>query len=789
MTGSPEYDTPTKQAARPASLDSGVKIPNITLSERIGRGGYGAVYVGEHHILHTKVAVKVLNANPGDVHWTSRFQREAKALSKLSHPGIVKVLSFSLLENSHAAMVMEFVEGTNLQDLIDQGGALSAERSVNICKQLCDAVGYAHGLGIVHRDIKPSNIVITSDDRVKLLDFGIAKLFADETAAENVMAQKLTATGQFMGTPAFMSPEQCQGKQASPSSDIYALAGVLFFMLVGKPVFAGNSDAEIMLKHCDSAPELVQLDLPGDLISILAKALQKEPNNRFSSCEMFSRALADAALDKPQPKSKNQALRFIAVILAVCALIGILGTAYVSRTQQEQVKEARKKEVQRFKALVAPIDDAQIIGPKLKEAIEIELPSDSRYLKLKPLEILSTINMDELPKYSREMLAIVEAPAFSTAPISAADRLHYRIRALLNSADANVSDREAFNTYVERAEKLLSPTKTKSYLNLIGDRLLLFALRADRLRADKQFEAAQRVEQPVYDQLSTAKLTSEQIWDFANRGLRSCVSNSAPAEFSKLHRKELESYIFRSTGDTGTQACVLAGLIGNALSSRPQEVLDFARRFSQSTQYKDNHNNPIFAWTLVELYRLSIGRENVDLKYCTSDEITFLKRSVSELLPKQTNADKTDGLIFLASMLVRHTGLTSGLDAAARELDKYLACCPQGDIWKLRMIAIFDLKSVDVFNQSKSFFAERNKSFEDELKLAGACTDPSVAGLNKDQYKYYLQSSLECQAYAIKSLGISSAQKRIMMDSWKNLVVQWFTPVEVDNFDHVKDMK
>jgi serine/threonine-protein kinase len=244
----------------------------------------GVVYEAEHELMGKKAAVKLLlpelSANQEIV---GRFFNEAKAATKIQHPGIVDVYDFGYHASGHAYIVMEFLQGESLTALLKKG--LQFGRTVDIAWQLASALGAAHKRGIVHRDVKPDNIFVVPDpatptgDRVKVLDFGIAKLTSDDNVSMK------TRTGTVMGTPVYMSPEQCRGSgEIDHRSDIYAMGCIMYEMACGQPPFVRNGFGELITAHIIEEPEMISAinpSVPGAFEAIVMKTLEKDPAARY----------------------------------------------------------------------------------------------------------------------------------------------------------------------------------------------------------------------------------------------------------------------------------------------------------------------------------------------------------------------------------------------------------------------------------------------------------------------------------------------------------------------------
>lgn len=252
----------------------------------IGRGGMSVVYKAKHRLMKRVVALKVLTAN--DPYSIKRFQLEAQLAANLSHPNIVTVYDFGLAEDTRPYLSMDFVEGRTLSAAIAAEGPMPVHRALPLFIQACDALAYAHGTGVIHRDLKPSNFMlvrINRDERIKLLDFGIAKQL--ECTEE---MQQLTASGQVFGSPLYMSPEQCLGQKLDTRGDIYSLGCVMYEVLSGRPPFVGKSPLDTMQLHVkEDAKPFRQIDpnlnVPRELEHIVLKALERDIKKRYQTTQ------------------------------------------------------------------------------------------------------------------------------------------------------------------------------------------------------------------------------------------------------------------------------------------------------------------------------------------------------------------------------------------------------------------------------------------------------------------------------------------------------------------------
>ncbi len=267
--------------------------------ERIGSGAMGAVYKALQPEMNRMVAVKILHkkyTQRPDL--ASRFRREARAMSHLTHPNTAKVFVFGQLEDVASYIVMERLEGANLHQTLKAEGPFELARAIRILVQVCGALDEAHAAGIIHRDLKPENIFLcqqpTLRDFPKVLDFGLAKVTEREMRPGSMV---ITQEGMVFGTPEFMSPEQAEGKTLTPASDLYSLAIIFYEMITGALPFEGSSSTDFINAQLRAKPIPLNKRVPGKtfpevLSMFFDRALQKDPADRFVSSREFSSALS-----------------------------------------------------------------------------------------------------------------------------------------------------------------------------------------------------------------------------------------------------------------------------------------------------------------------------------------------------------------------------------------------------------------------------------------------------------------------------------------------------------------
>jgi serine/threonine-protein kinase len=343
------------EATKEASLIGSTLGDRYRLIEAIGEGGMGRVYRAEQLATGKAVALKLLHPEfVGVDQVVRRFEREAKVMTEVAHPGIVKVIELGEW-NGRLFLAMELLAGKSLaEQLVREGGQggkagkrLTVKRTLAIIRPVLDALEYAHALGVVHRDLKPENIMIIpggllSRESIKLLDFGIAKL-GDRSVQAN---QKLTQHGMVLGTPAYMAPEQAAGQEADVRSDVYSCGIILYQLLTGHRPFEGDANIDVLLMHINTQPKSLRAVADGAWIPdaverVVLRALAKRPAQRFQSAGQLRQALEQAVVvdyghagareTARAPARMSAGSRFLCLAIIGAAVTTLLGDHLRSR--------------------------------------------------------------------------------------------------------------------------------------------------------------------------------------------------------------------------------------------------------------------------------------------------------------------------------------------------------------------------------------------------------------------------------------------------------------------------
>jgi eukaryotic-like serine/threonine-protein kinase len=271
------------------------QLGQYRLGRLLGRGGMGEVHLAEHQFLRRACAVKLIRPEQaGNEETLARFEREVRAAAKLTHPNTIQIYDYGRAEDGTFYYAMEYLPGISLQDLVNRHGPLPPARATHVLTQICGALREAHSHGLVHRDLKPANVMLCErggvHDVVKLLDYGLVVTMniAEEEA-------RLTRTGMVLGTPEFMSPEQCAGDtNLTGASDIYSLGAVAYYLVCGKAPFSGRSTVQTLAAHLYETPTPVRetrTDISAELEQVIMRCLEKMPEKRYSDIDALEAAI------------------------------------------------------------------------------------------------------------------------------------------------------------------------------------------------------------------------------------------------------------------------------------------------------------------------------------------------------------------------------------------------------------------------------------------------------------------------------------------------------------------
>ena len=433
--------------------------------ELLGKGGMGSVYHVQHIHLKSEFALKVLNKQADSNVWR-RFDNEAKAASRLDHPNLIKVQDSGLLPDGQPFFIMDLVKGETLADLIKRNGRIPLQETLKIFIQVGFALAYAHDNGVIHRDLKPSNIMIAKTQEgsligtVKVVDLGIAKL----TGIDEFNQQTLTRTGEIFGSPLYMSPEQCLGIAVDNRSDLYSLGCSMYEALTGAPPMIGESALSTMMKHQSDKPLSLKeaslgLQFPYEMETIVAKLLEKDPNQRYTNAHILTHELVQieqrlselkttdgsATLNFGQPvqeviaqKSKlvKMEVLVIAMLTVGAYVLGLATSAFFNGQQQRDQNVVTEQPLAPSNVIARPKEEENIpkVDPDEEKPIsEISARGKMRLFKFPSQSIGSIIIGHEQPRLARGLMsAPINDPVWFKP-----DPVHLRSPALLNRFGPN----------------------------------------------------------------------------------------------------------------------------------------------------------------------------------------------------------------------------------------------------------------------------------------------------------------------------------------------------------------
>ncbi|MBD3855625.1 MAG: protein kinase, partial [Acidobacteria bacterium] len=343
----------------------GTTLGHYRIVEKIGEGGMGEVYRAHDERLDRDVAIKVMHQKVAqDAERLARFEREATAVAKLAHPNVLEIWDFGT-EDGITYAVTELLEGQNLRARIPTSG-LPWQKVVEIGAAIADGLAAAHGKGIVHRDLKPENVFVTSDGRVKVLDFGLARVLEEvlPEAETATLTPAGTETGTIMGTVGYMAPEQVKGRPADHRSDVFALGCVLYEMVSGRRPFEGDTTVETMAAILKEEPTQLSstgATLPGDLERTVHRCLEKSPTARFQSAADLAFGLRSIGTGpavmmatptgEVRPVTRKKRWSLAAAVTAVAAIVAVVGWGLLSRQPAPGIPDVKHIAVLPFEAV------------------------------------------------------------------------------------------------------------------------------------------------------------------------------------------------------------------------------------------------------------------------------------------------------------------------------------------------------------------------------------------------------------------------------------------------------
>ncbi|HEY6727467.1 MAG TPA: protein kinase, partial [Polyangiaceae bacterium] len=364
----------------------GRSVGNYRVARLLGRGGMGAVYLGVHPGIASRVAIKVITPEGArDGSDVQRFFAEARSVNLIQHENIVNVLSLAHLPDGRPYIVMEYIDGAPLSAWMR--GGLGARRVLTTGIEILEALAAAHAKGIVHRDLKPDNVMITPEGRVKLLDFGIAKL-----RVEGEPTQHMTSTGAVLGTPTYMSPEQALARPADARSDLYSFGIVLYQGLAGQVPFKGDSLFEVLRQHVSVPPpplDAVRPDLPEALARVVERTLAKDPNARPQSARELCNQLLALLPQVPDTLPPSLAQGGTAPLPTVDQPALPASPSRASRTSTEWLLPA-----------AAPLARSSQ-HPVSAASLSLPAPATPRYLPLRPGALIEAPHTSAIPSAAR----------------------------------------------------------------------------------------------------------------------------------------------------------------------------------------------------------------------------------------------------------------------------------------------------------------------------------------------------------------------------------------------------
>jgi len=786
----------------------GETVSHYRVVGKLGHGGMGVVYLAEDTHLARKVAIKFSTAAPENEAYRIRFLREARAASALNHPHIARIYDYGETPSGQPFIVMELVEGEDLFQLLRRGG-MPVPQAVRIIEEVAEALEEAHRCGILHRDIKPSNIVVNQRGEVKVLDFGLAKLWRDSAAASQddaTMESSQTAAGTVLGTPAYMSPEQARESPLAPRSDLFALGSVLYECLAGRPAFRGANAVEILAEvlHVDpQPPSHYNPRVPPALDRIAAKALAKDPEARYQTArEMLADLRAARAattqrdteetillpaqpsappprtgaawktlhtLTAPLRRSRAAAAMALAVLAAA-----VFGSWWALSDGSYQ---APPEALHWYQEGVAALRDGTYY--KASQALELAVKRDPQFTMAHARLAEASLELDLTDRAREEMLRA--APPGASPRLARAERSYLQAMELTLTGDftgaaavyhdlvARTPTVERADAYLdlgrayERAEKTreameayLEATRRQSENPAAWLRLAtLYGRQMDQAKASQAFDRAER----IYRSLSNMEGVTEVLYQRAVLANR--LGNGADARALLSKALDLSMLI----GSTSQQILALL-----ALSTAEDRAGDLAQCQTDAAK-------------AIELAR-SNGLENLTtrglvdlgnayfLKGDADEARKYFTQSLEYARRFRSGRNEARALLSLGSLDMRYGQVDEGMQSVQQALDWYR----RGGYQKETAQALILLARAQ---RQKGDYAGALESFGQQLQIGRKLGDQSQVALAQQGSgtvlvaQGRLPEALPCYREAYEAARQSGEQQNAEYDLLDSAEIYW----------------
>ena len=784
----------------------GETVSHYRVVGKLGHGGMGVVYLAEDTHLARKVAIKFSTAPPENEAYRTRFLREARAASALNHPHIARIYDYGETPSGQPFIVMELVEGEDLFQLLRRGG-IPVPQTVRIIEEVAEALEEAHRCGIIHRDIKPSNIVVNERGEVKVLDFGLAKLWREPAAAnqgEASVESSQTAAGTVLGTPAYMSPEQAREAPLAPRSDLFALGSVLYECLAGRPAFRGANAVEILAEvlHVDpQPPSYYNPRVPPALDRVAAKALAKDAEARYQTArEMLADLRAARATTQrdteetillpaaPSPPSRTGAawktlqnlttpLRRSRAAAAVALAVLMAAVAGSWWALSDGSYQAPPEAFHWYQQGVAALRDGTYY--KASQALELAVKRDPQFAMAHARLAEASLELDLTDRAREEMLRA--APPGASPRLARAERSYLQAMELTLTGDftgaaaiyhdlvARTPTVERADAYLdlgrayERAEKTreameayLEATRRQSENPAAWLRLAtLYGRQMDQAKASQAFDRAER----IYRSLSNMEGVTEVLYQRAVLANR--LGNGADARALLTKALDVSTLI----GSVSQQIVALLALstADNRSGDLAQSQTDAAKAIELA---RSNGLENLTTRGLVDLGNAYFLKGDADeaRKYFTQS-LEYARRF-------RSGRNEARALLSLGSLAMRYGQVDEGMQSVEQALDWYR----RGGYQKETAQALILLARAQ---RQKGDYAGALQSFGQQLQIGRKLGDQSQVALAQQGSgtvlvaQGRLPEALPCYREAYEAARQSGEQQNAEYDLLDSAEIYW----------------